>query len=156
VIREETFKISSEDELSTKVIPRILPGVKAGDWFWLEGELGAGKTTFVRHFLRGLGYEHHVVSPTYSLLVEYETEKFSVIHMDGYRLSSELETQSISQAEMPWDPREWGDAVVFVEWAEKTRLPRERFQHSILFEMPNEGTERRLLWKVQGCTSGIA
>ena len=61
----------------------------------LDGPLGAGKTTFVRHLLRALGVSGRIKSPTYALLEPYEVAGHSVSHIDFYRFD---------------DPREWIDA----------------------------------------------
>lgn len=80
---------------------------------YLEGDLGAGKTTLVRGMLRALGYAGRVKSPTYTLAETYELPRFELYHFDLYRMH---------------DPREWldagfrdigGDAVSLIEWPEK-------------------------------------
>lgn len=78
---------------------------------WLEGDLGAGKTTLVRGILRGLGYQGAVKSPTYTLVERYDTARGTVSHFDLYRFTT---------------PEEWLDAgldelidghsVVLIEW----------------------------------------
>lgn len=93
--------------------------MKVGDWLRLEGDLGAGKTSFVRYYLRALGYEEEVASPSYPIMIEYEFESKRIIHMDGYRLNGPQ-----NQA---WDFREWGDAILIAEWADQLGLPLERF-----------------------------
>lgn len=83
----------------------------------LQGELGAGKTTFVRHLLRALGVQGRVKSPTYAVVEPYELplpQALSVWHFDFYRFS---------------DPQEWEDAgfrdifaspgLKLAEWADK-------------------------------------
>jgi tRNA threonylcarbamoyladenosine biosynthesis protein TsaE len=81
---------------------------------YLEGDLGAGKTTLVRGVLRGLGYIGRVKSPTYTLAEIYSLPAFELYHYDLYRMH---------------DPREWLDAgfrdasddraVSLIEWPEK-------------------------------------
>jgi tRNA threonylcarbamoyladenosine biosynthesis protein TsaE len=86
----------------------------------LNGALGAGKTTFVRHLLRALGVKGRVKSPSYAVVEPYEIEGLDVWHFDFYRFD---------------DPREWEDAgfrdifaapgLKISEWPEKaaTLLP---------------------------------
>ena len=80
----------------------------------LEGPLGAGKTTFVRHLLHALGVEGRVKSPTYAVVESYELDHLAISHFDFYRFD---------------DPQEWEDAglrdlfgapgLKVVEWAVK-------------------------------------
>ena len=86
----------------------------AGMTLYLQGDLGAGKTTLVRGMLRALGYTGRVKSPTYTLTEIYSVSGFELYHFDLYRMH---------------DPREWQDAgfrevangstVSLVEWPEK-------------------------------------
>ena len=83
---------------------------------FLSGDLGAGKTTFVRGVLRALGYEGRVKSPTYALVEVYAVSSLNLYHFDFYRLK---------------DPDEWHEAgfrdslaaqaVSLIEWPEKAR-----------------------------------
>lgn len=103
------------DEAATLAFgARLAPEMSAGTTLYLEGELGAGKTTLVRGLLRALGYAGRVKSPTYTLAEIYSLPAFELYHFDLYRLH---------------DPREWLDAgfrdvadgavVSLVEWPEK-------------------------------------
>ena len=124
---EKTFRLSSVSELSG-VAEVLLDVLKPGDWIWLEGNLGAGKTTFVRELFRKLGYVGEVISPSYPLMVEYEISYQKYIHLDGYRLTGEI----------PWDYREWGSSIVLAEWPEHLHLPPEKFKYRLKFEVLSE------------------
>lgn len=85
--------------------------LRPGDVVAISGELGSGKTTFVRGAARALGFQGHVTSPTFTIGHRYQGS-VTISHLDLYRF------QGVS-------PAEWGDlepyfedAVVFVEWPE--------------------------------------
>ncbi len=62
---------------------------------FLEGELGAGKTTFTKGILKGLDYDEVVTSPTYNLVQIHETKNYRVFHFDLYRISEPIELEEI-------------------------------------------------------------
>lgn len=80
----------------------------------LHGDLGAGKTTFVRHLLRAMGVQERIKSPTYTVMEPHEARGMAIYHFDFYRFN---------------DPREWEDAgfrdvfagpgLKLAEWPEK-------------------------------------
>jgi tRNA threonylcarbamoyladenosine biosynthesis protein TsaE len=81
----------------------------------LTGELGVGKTTFVRAALRGLGYSGRVPSPTYTLLEYYEIDALTLVHLDLYRLAAASELEFLGLRDWLVRPKVW----VMAEWPEK-------------------------------------
>ena len=80
----------------------------------LQGDLGAGKTTFIQGFVRGLGADAAVLSPTYTLVEEYTTEKGQVHHLDLYRISGPDEVESLGLRD-----RCGPDDFVLIEWPDR-------------------------------------
>ena len=86
---------------------------RSGDIFCISGELGAGKTVFARGMARGLGYEGHVTSPTFTLMNIYEGGRLPFYHFDLYRLQSgQLES-------IGYEDFLYADGVSLVEWYER-------------------------------------
>ncbi|MBT9567302.1 MAG: tRNA (adenosine(37)-N6)-threonylcarbamoyltransferase complex ATPase subunit type 1 TsaE [Thiobacillus sp.] len=104
----------ADEEATLALGARFASQVAPGLTIYLEGDLGAGKTTLVRGLLRALGYNGRVKSPTYTLVESYSLHAFELYHFDLYRMH---------------DPREWldagfrdvddGHAVSLIEWPEK-------------------------------------
>jgi tRNA threonylcarbamoyladenosine biosynthesis protein TsaE len=97
----------------TEALAADLAGrLRAGDVVTISGELGTGKTTFVRGACAALGVREHVTSPTYTIGHRYHGPAGEVSHLDLYRF------QGMSAAE--WGDLEpyFDDAIAFVEWPE--------------------------------------
>ncbi|MBE9183548.1 tRNA (adenosine(37)-N6)-threonylcarbamoyltransferase complex ATPase subunit type 1 TsaE [Microcoleus sp. LEGE 07076] len=90
-----------------------------GTTILLQGDLGAGKTTFVQGIAEGLGISDSIESPTFTLINEYFTGRVPLYHLDLYRLEPE-EAEAL-HLESYWDGLERDLGIVAIEWAE--RLP---------------------------------
>lgn len=88
--------------------------IREGTVICLDGELGVGKTLFVRALARTLGVESDVTSPTFNLMNIYEAA-CPIVHFDLYRITSEEELEDIGFFEYA----EATEGIVLIEWAEK-------------------------------------
>jgi len=107
-----------------------------GECIALHGDLGAGKTQFVRGLLTGLGGDpRDVSSPTYVLLNIYNTGRLSLFHLDAYRVAGVDDFESIGFGEL----LEQGGVVV-VEWASRVSglIPKNAIQVTIEATSPEE------------------
>jgi tRNA threonylcarbamoyladenosine biosynthesis protein TsaE len=132
---------SSSPEETERIAANVAADLRPGDVVTVSGELGSGKTTFVRGACRALGVEGPVTSPTFTVGHRYRGH-VDVSHLDLYRF------EGVS-------PAEWGDlepyfdgAVCFVEWPEAAGdgLPDPRFR----VRLSHAGEDRRLI-SVQPC-----
>ncbi len=118
-----TITTHSEDE--TAAVGRELAAtLSAGDVLLLYGDLGAGKTAFVRGLAEGLGVERdEVSSPTFTLIQEYRGGRLPLFHVDLYRIEDPREFDELGLDEIA------EDGVLAIEWAEKlaARLQPSRY-----------------------------
>ncbi|OGG08320.1 tRNA (adenosine(37)-N6)-threonylcarbamoyltransferase complex ATPase subunit type 1 TsaE [Candidatus Gottesmanbacteria bacterium RBG_16_43_7] len=105
------------EELGTNLARRILTENKLPQVVCLEGELGSGKTTFVRGFARGLGVSQRIISPTYIVIRYYTIPDSANIfyHIDLYRLDRQDETIANTLGEITSDP----SSISCIEWADR-------------------------------------
>ena len=109
----------------------------------LEGDLGAGKTTFARHLIQGLGYAGKVKSPTYTLCEPYELQShhqnFTAHHFDLYRMRDPLEWQEAGFAEYFDVP-----GFCLIEWPEKAEGTLPAFDVQITLVAGEDENERAI------------
>jgi tRNA threonylcarbamoyladenosine biosynthesis protein TsaE len=115
-VKNETITSQSEEE-TAGVARRLAATLSAGDTVLLFGDLGAGKTAFVRGLAEGLGIDAgEVTSPTFTLVQEYRSGRLPLVHADLYRLEDPREIDDLGLEELA------AGGVLAIEWAEK--LPR--------------------------------
>ena len=107
--------------------------------FWLEGDLGAGKTTFARALIQALGHQGRVKSPTYGLLEQYQIDSMQVLHMDLYRINDPGELEFLGLVDL-MDQQ----TILLIEWPDKGGqwLPEPDF----IFNFSYAGAGRELQW----------
>ena len=138
---------TSNSEADTEAIgaefARSLP---KGSVIAMYGDLGAGKTAFVRGMARGLGISAHVNSPTFTIVNEYPGER-ELIHFDMYRLSSSDELFDIG-----WEDYLARGGICAVEWSERAEdaLPPDTLRVRIDRHPDNDG------WRIISITGGEA
>ncbi len=107
---EITFSLDEINDVAKKILEQNLNKV-----ILFYGEMGVGKTTFIKSLAKEIGVYEATSSPTFSLVNEYQTSNFQVIyHFDFYRLNSEIEA-----LDMGIDEYLYSGNWCFIEWAEK-------------------------------------
>jgi tRNA threonylcarbamoyladenosine biosynthesis protein TsaE len=114
-----TRTIISTSEAETEAAGRDVAGtLVAGDVLLLYGDLGAGKTAFVRGLAEGLGVPSDAVSsPTFTLIQEYRGGRLTLFHVDLYRITDPREFDELGLDEIAVD------GVLAIEWAERLPVP---------------------------------
>lgn len=116
---------STSEEYTAALASGFASVLKGGDAVLLEGELGVGKTTFVRGFCAAMGVEKGLVSsPTFVLMNEYPAKRVAgpvhrVVHIDAYRLRSAEDLDSIGIDRFVEDGKVRDGCVLLVEWPER-------------------------------------
>ncbi len=106
------------DEVSVKKFAvKVKPYLKLKNMLLLEGDLGAGKTTFINLLLESFGYTG-VSSPTYAFRHTYLTDQLKIEHVDLYRLEGDEDIESIGL----WDLFHNSESLIIIEWASRVPL----------------------------------
>ena len=131
----ERAEVTSGEEETVEAGERLARMLAAGDVVLLHGQLGAGKTAFVRGLARGLGADaEEVSSPTFTLIQEYASGRLPLFHVDLYRL------EAAEVDDLGLDELIGGKDVVAIEWAERWR---DRPHGAIDVTIEDEGEDRR-------------
>jgi len=100
-----------------KIAADFISTLTVGDVVYMKGDLGAGKTTFVRAALQSLlGPKEHVPSPTFTLVQTYETTQGFIWHYDLYRIDDPAEVLELGMDEA------FSQGITFIEWPERMRF----------------------------------
>ena len=141
------MKISSIRELG-KIADKIKKILSPGDVVFLYGEIGVGKTTFVRLLINGFENEKklkksEVLSPTFNIVFEYEIKEFTIKHFDLYRLKNSNDIKNVGLSE------NLEQSITLIEWPELIiNKPENRLD--LFFEYAEDYNERSLVIKTNG------
>lgn len=126
--------VEETEGLGETLAAKLTPGAVVA----FSGDLGAGKTAFVRGMARGLGISERVTSPTFTVVNEYEGGRLPLFHFDMYRLGSADELYDIG-----WEDYLGRGGVCAVEWSENIREALE--EGCILVEIRRGETDNQRL-----------
>lgn len=128
------YKITSRNELDTLELAQNIESEKFPNMLiCLNGELGCGKTVFVKGFASSLGISENITSPTFNIVKEYPNGELPLYHIDAYRLEDKKDNIGLTDYFTK-------GGVTIIEWAEliEEELPEERLE--ISFRLIDENT----------------
>ena len=134
--------ISNSVEETEQIAADLAIHLPAGSIVAFTGDLGAGKTAFVRGMAKGLGITERVTSPTFTIVNEYEGEKGSLFHFDLYRLMDADELFDIG-----WEDYLCRNGICAVEWSE--RAP-EFMENSISVDIKRGANDEQRIIEIKG------
>ena len=131
-------KIDITLEKSTRELAEKLTSYfKGGEYIFLHGEMGVGKTTFVKYFINKFQTDEQlkpteVTSPTFNLLNEYETRNFTIKHYDLFRIKNSLEIKDLDIFDVK------SQTITFIEWPQILENKAKVKSIDLLFAYENE------------------
>ncbi len=140
-IRSEKINLSSEKK-TEEIASQISKKLKPGNIVFLYGEMGVGKTTFVRYLINGFQKKDklkltEVTSPTFNLLNEYQLQKIKINHYDLFRIKSANEIKDLDLFE------ESNNSITLVEWPEMiNKKPKNLIE--LIFEYEKDHLSRSI------------
>jgi tRNA threonylcarbamoyladenosine biosynthesis protein TsaE len=137
--------VETNDPLETEALgAELAAGLREGDVVLIRGELGSGKTTFVRGAARALGVTDPITSPTFSIGHRYRAAQTTVSHLDLYRLADGLQAEDPGLLDDYLGP----GRIAFVEWP--IRDSAELSDARVRVTLAHMGEDRRRVEVVQG------
>ncbi len=136
--------ISNSPDETEKIGEKLASRLRSGDLIALYGELGSGKTCFVKGLARGLKVKQTVKSPSYSIINEY-SGKYPVFHIDFYRLENDADIEGTG-----WLDYFDYNGIIIIEWANRVKklLPKRRFD--VYFDVLGDETRQLEIIAVDG------
>lgn len=128
-----SFEVNSVEE-TWEVARKFAKTLKSGDIVCLDGDLGAGKTTFTQGLAAAMGVKGRVTSPTFCLVQDH----FPLVHMDLYRLRNEDDVLAIG-----WEDYLDRGAILVVEWPDRAKGLIPANARKIVFSLLDEKSEKR-------------
>lgn len=132
--------ITKSEQETKKLAAKFARKLKGGELIELVGEIGSGKTTFVRGVVEALGSKVRVKSPTFTLMNEYpiDTPKIKkILHLDFYRFQDPVQLEALALGDY-----QKSDTVIFVEWPDIFDSPAIVGTQKIFFEFLDENQRR--------------
>ena len=137
-------KINISEEKDTKsVAEKFSKLIKQGDFILISGNLGVGKTTFIKHLINSLQKANkqkisEVTSPTFNITNEYQIKKTLIKHYDLYRIKNKKELYNLGIQE------NLNDQITLVEWPKIMKKIKVKNSINLIFEYKKNYTERYL------------
>jgi len=144
ILEQNTLDFISHSEAQTRRLGmRLAAWLNPGDVLAIIGDLGSGKTRWVQGVCQGLGVTDPVISPTFTLINEYQG-RWAVYHIDLYRLTDVIETMTFGL-----DDYLYGSGICLIEWADRVKelLPPDHLTIELYYL---EETKRRVVLRPQG------
>ena len=135
--------IISEEKDTKSVAEKFSKLIKQGDFILLSGNLGVGKTTFIKHLINSLQKANkqkisEVTSPTFNITNEYQIKKTLIKHYDLYRIKNKKELYNLGIQE------NLNDQITLVEWPKIIKKIKVKNSINLIFEYKKNYTERYL------------
>jgi len=138
--------ILSSEKKTEELANKLLKKLKLGDVIFLYGEIGVGKTTFVRYLINGFQKENNiklteVTSPTFNIINEYEINQTKINHYDLFRLKSVEETKNLGLFD------NFTNSITLVEWPQ---IIKEKPKNLIEFDFKYENDHQQRYVQIKG------